>query len=177
MKKGSNALRANRSYISDIKMECSGFSTRQKEQWWRWIYGSDSLMIHEAQGLKYDTVENHQLYRSVPHAVVAITRYTGCCAYCTDRKEVDAISKLIQRTQTIRDNLKMAVRSQYLEIVNSMLALLDRERERCNLQSWLQGDECGWINKYILIMECRFKNWFCLFFNKLKFSDNSYLLI
>lgn len=85
--------------------------------------GSRTLTIHEAQGLTYETVvivrttsRQTDLIKSVPHAVVAISRHTKSCTYYTDSTNDDATARLILRSENATTtriqeyNLKMAIR-------------------------------------------------------------------
>lgn len=91
--------------------------------------GSRVLTIHEAQGLTYPSVvivrattEQLQLYDSISHAVVAVTRHTVKCVYYSDVCG-DAIANFMRRTERatdseIRDyNTKMAIKDRNTSVI------------------------------------------------------------
>ncbi|GBP80055.1 hypothetical protein EVAR_53195_1 [Eumeta japonica] len=86
------------------------------------------LTIHEAQGLASKNVvivrtasKKAEIYNSIQHAVVAITRHTENCIYLTVNCS-DAIGRLIQRANNatseriIEYNAKMAIRSRPIPV-------------------------------------------------------------
>lgn len=86
--------------------------------------GSQTLTIHEAQGLTCETVvivsptpfQKVPILNSIPHAVVAISRHTKTCVYYTDRTKDNAIARLMMRADRASEKaimdytLKMAMR-------------------------------------------------------------------
>ncbi|XP_046977642.1 uncharacterized protein LOC124543462 [Vanessa cardui] len=98
--------------------------------------GSRVMTIHEAQGQTYGEVIIVQtrrvglsIHRSVPHAVVAITRHTNTCAYYTDCYD-DAIGHFIGRavgatSKTIMEHsLKMAIHQRNNTVAEAVLTLI-----------------------------------------------------
>ncbi|GBP68194.1 hypothetical protein EVAR_23345_1 [Eumeta japonica] len=90
------------------------------------------LTIHEAQGLASKNVvivrtasKKAEIYNSIQHAVVAITRHTENCIYLTVNCS-DAIGRLIQRANNatseriIEYNAKMAIRSRDINSVREI---------------------------------------------------------
>ena len=94
--------------------------------------GSRTLTIHEAQGLTYKDVVIVRLVggvpdlmKSLPHAVVAISRHTVSCTYYTDVFREDAVAGLITAAQKATDEtiqrLQPAMWARDTAAINTML--------------------------------------------------------
>jgi ribonuclease HI len=103
--------------------------------------GSLTLTIHEAQGLTFESVvvvrpgtRGGEIYKSVSHAVVAVSRHTHRCAYYTRTTEDDAIALLISKARTattagILDyNLRMAMWSRDKTVITKNIEMKDKHQ-------------------------------------------------
>ncbi|KAL0812196.1 hypothetical protein ABMA28_009571 [Loxostege sticticalis] len=102
--------------------------------------GSRTLTIHESQGLTFETVyiicttaARKKIHKSIPHAVVAISRHTKTCIYYTDTINDDATARLITRVERATDckiinyNLRMAIQNGNERVRDAIIAFQEQK--------------------------------------------------